>query len=55
MLIKSINYNKYGSIMTKAASNNSTFEIVLYLLLAIPHPIAHLLKNIHSKKFNPGL
>tara|TARA_B110000503_G_C7076804_1_gene383284 strand:+ start:866 stop:1090 length:225 start_codon:yes stop_codon:yes gene_type:complete len=55
MLIESkINHN-YGSIITKAASNNSTLFIVIYLLFAIPHPIEHLFTNIHSKKFKLGL
>ena len=37
--------------MAKAASSNSTFEIVACLLFAIPHAIPHLRMNIHSKKF----
>jgi len=39
--------------MIKAASNNSTLLIEIYLLLEIPQAMAHLLTNINSKKFNP--
>lgn len=43
----------YGCIMIKAASNNSTLFMEIYLLLEIPQAMAHLLTNMNSKKFNP--
>ena len=43
----------YGSMMTKAISNNSVLVIEVYWLLEIPQAMPHLLTNIYSKKFNP--